>query len=288
MHTITMRGITHSRTHFRTHLRTVAFSLAIFGTAPALRSQQPTQQSSGRDRWADSARGLIEAGTQQRNIAQLENAHAILDRALTAFPNDPLLLHYLGYALYREGVFASTDPKLKDKTESLLDSAAAALDRSAAGLPLPETFALQSAVYGQMIGLSANPMTAMQLGPKAAAAMDRALELGPHNPRVWLMRGIGAMFTPSMFGGGVDRAEQYLAESVSFYNADKPAPPLPAWGRAEAYIWLGQAYAKAGKQDSAHVAFERATELEPANGWARQLLSSTGQGRPDVNAPHIQ
>lgn len=260
------------------HVCTIALGITLLRAAPALHAQQ----LSGRDHWADSARVLIEAATQQRNIAGLENAHAILDRALTAFPNDPLLLHYLGYALYRQGVFAGIDPTLKGKAGPLFDSAEVALDRSAAKLALPETFALQSAVYGQMIGLSSNPLTGMRLGPKSGAAMDSALALGPRNPRVWLLRGIGAMFTPSMFGGGVDKAERYLTQAIAFYNADKPAPPLPAWGQAEAYIWLGQAYVKEGKQEMARVAFERATQLEPTNGWARQLLSSTGQ------APQVQ
>lgn len=84
------------------------------------------------------------------------------------------------------------------------------------------------------------------------------------------------MFTPSMWGGGVNKAEQYLKQAISLYDTDHPVSPLPAWGHAEAYIWLGQAYLKDGKRDAARDAFQKATTLEPDNRWARQLMTSTG------------
>lgn len=240
--------------------------------APLATLQLGAQQLTGTDKWADSARVLIESAVRSGNLAGIQSANVLLDRALTAFPDDPLLLHYAGYALYREGTLSLRKPSTRAASGAMFDSSAVLLARSAEKLPLAETYALESAVYGQMIGASSNPLTGMTLGPKAGSALDRAMQLGPQNPRVWLIRGISAMFTPSAYGGGLDKAESYLSQALKLYDTDAPKPPLPAWGHAEVYLWLGQVYLKEGKRDAAHDAFASAAKLEPDNAWAHALI----------------
>lgn len=232
------------------------------------------QSTSVRDKWADSARVLIESAVKRGSTNGIDSARTILERVMTAIPNDPLLLHYDAYALYRKVTLAqgrnvSLDPG------PLLEQARDELDRSAKKLALPETYALQAAVYGQIIARSKNPITGMTLGIKSGDATSKAVEAGPKNPRVWLLRGIGAIFTPSMFGGGLDKAQEYLEKSISLFDGDNPPKPLPAWGRAEAYIWLGQVYAKQGKIEPSRDAYGKAIQIEPENGWARGLLAGT-------------
>src|SRR5688572_5012740 len=228
------------------------------------------QTIAGRDKWADSARVEIETATALGDLNRIREAGALLERALTAFPDDPLLLHYLGYARYREATLMQ-GKKYDDKQyRPLLEAADSLLERSASKLQLPETHALRSSVLGQMIG--SNPIRGMTLGPRSGNAMDRALELGPNNPRVWLLRGIGAMFTPSMFGGGVGKAEEYLNKALALFPNDRPASPMPAWGYAEAYIWMGQVHKRRDRMDDARQAFNRALELQPDNGWVRHVL----------------
>ena len=70
----------------------MTFSATISMTASA-------QELTGRDKWADSARREIEAGSAEGSMERLKAARAMLERALTAFPNDPLLWHYQGYEL---------------------------------------------------------------------------------------------------------------------------------------------------------------------------------------------
>jgi tetratricopeptide (TPR) repeat protein len=228
------------------------------------------QTIAGLDKWADSARVEIETATALGDLNRIREAGALVERALTAFPDNPLLLHYLGYARYREATLMQ-GKKYDDKEyRPLLEAADSLLERSASKLPLPETYALRSSVLGQMIG--SNPLRGMTLGPRSGNAMDRALELGPNNPRVWLLRGIGAMFTPSMFGGGVDKAEGYLKKALALFPNDRPTPPMPAWGYAEAYIWMGQVHKRRDRIDDARQAFNRALELQPDNGWVRHVL----------------
>ena len=234
------------------------------------------QNTSARDRWADSVRVLIETAVRHGSLSGLDSARTLIERVMTAFPTDPLLLHYDGYALYRKSTVTMGRDSAAD-TGPFLEKAREQLDKSAKKLALPETFALQSSVMGQIIARSRNPLTGMTLGMKSSDAMSRAVEAGPRNPRVWLLKGIGAIFTPSMWGGGLDKAVEHLQKSVAYFESDKPQKPMPAWGNAEAWVWLGQVYAKQGKADAAEAAYQRAVKLEPDNGWAQALLAGKAQ-----------
>jgi tetratricopeptide (TPR) repeat protein len=225
---------------------------------------------SPRDRWADTARRTIEAANASGDVEQLRAARALVERALTAFANDPLLQHYCAYALYREATRLVGMRRDENEYRPLLEQADSILEQSAAKLALPETYALRSSVLGQLIG--SNPVRGMILGPRSSSAMDRAIELGPRNPRVWMLRGVGAMFTPAMFGGGLEKSEQYLRKAITLFADDRPARPLPAWGHAEAYAWLGQLLHKQKRIDDARAAYTKALELQPENGWVRHVL----------------
>lgn len=242
--------------------RLIVLALA---AAPSLHAQQLT----GAEQWADSARREIDAAVRRADTTRLRGAIALIDRALTVLPDDPLLLHYKGYALYREATLARGRSR---ETTAELEAADDALERSASRLPLPETFAVRSAVVGQMIG--SNPLTGMRLGPRANGLMDRARDLGPGNPRVWLLAGISAIFTPAMFGGGLDKAERQLRRAIGLFETDQPTPPGPSWGRAEAYVWLGQVMEKRRRIDDARAAYARAIALDPEFEWPKQLAAA--------------
>ena len=123
-----------------------------------------------------------------------------------------------------------------------------------------------------MIGLSGNPLSGMTLGPKSSELLDRAKEIEPKNPRVWLISGISARFTPKTFGGGADRAEQDLRKAIAMFETDRPVAPAPSWGRADAWIWLGQALQKEQKIDDARAAYQKALEIQPGNQWVQRVL----------------
>lgn len=228
-------------------------------------------QLTGTARWADSASREIEAGNAAGDVARLTNAAALLDRALTVTPRDPLLLYYRSLALWR---IASIDIGLKknDEAKHALEEADLLLEQATTKSPTADALALRSSVIGQTIGLSGNPLSGMTLGPKSSGLMDRAMELEPNNPRVWLIRGMSAMFTPTMFGGGTDKAERDLRRALELFDADKAVAPAPSWGHADAYIWLGQALQKNDKPEEARAAYQKALELQPANQWVQRVL----------------
>jgi tetratricopeptide (TPR) repeat protein len=221
------------------------------------------------EHWADSARIAIEAANLAGDLDALIAARALTERALTRFPGNAWLLHYQGYALYREATLRQG--RFQEKNlEPYLKQAETALQASAAKAPIPETYALLSSVIGQQIG--SNPIRGMTLGPRSSRAMDDALARGPDNPRVYLLRGVGARFTPKMFGGGIERAEEFLRRAIVLFQNDRPATPAPAWGRDEVWVWLGQVLEQKGQWQEARAAYEKALQIEPRNVWVRQEL----------------
>jgi hypothetical protein len=106
------------------------------------------QTLTGRDKWADSARVEIDAAMPAGDIARIRQAGAMLERALTVFPDDPLLLHYLGYARYREANLLQGEKLDEKEYRPLLEAADSLFERSATKLELPETYALRSSVLG--------------------------------------------------------------------------------------------------------------------------------------------
>ena len=230
----------------------------------------------GASKWADSASREIEAASDAGDIVRLKNARTLLDRALVAFPNDALLLHYKGYELHRE---ASLQEGLnhRDQIEPLLDEAKSVLERSLEIKPMPETHALLSSIIGRQISL--HPWKAMVLGPQSGSAMTSAVALGPNNPRVWLLRGMGAIYTPKQFGGGLANSEAYLKKAEQLFADDRPVAPAPSWGRAELYAWLGQVYQKENKSAEAIAAYNKALEINPDLRWVKYVLLPSAQSR---------
>lgn len=219
-------------------------------------------------RLADSAQRMIHRAHMAGSAEGLQQARALLERGLTAYADDAMLNHYKGYALYIEATLVQNrdggDPL------PLLVEAQRALELSARRQRVPETHALLSTVLGQQIR---DEQSAMALGMQAGSELGRARQMGPENPRVWMIDGVSAMFTPPQYGGGVEQAEQKLRRAVALFAQESPPPPpSPSWGRAEAHAWLGFLLARSNRVAEARTEFQRALEIEPGYVWVRESL----------------
>jgi tetratricopeptide (TPR) repeat protein len=200
----------------------------------------------------------------------MDTVVALLDRGLAAYPGNGLLLHYKGYCQYLM-VQLSRGGRSTRSADAMLEEAQRSLEASLRQRPdIPETYALLASVFGQRIG--SNPLRGMTLGPRSNRTMDEARRLGPDNPRVWMLDGVGAIFTPGMFGGGLDKAVARLRRAIQLFERDAPPPPLPSWGRAEAHAWLGDVHRRLGRYAEARSQLDSALALEPENGWIRFSL----------------
>ncbi len=216
--------------------------------------------------WADSIRSAIDHSALRGNEQGLKEALALAERALVLFPGDAILLHYRGYAGYR----LWSVPANRGDTPTL-EAAINAFERSRAKKSIPETAALLARSLGALI--ASDPARGMELGMRSRELMDAALEEGPANPRVWLLSGISALFTPPEYGGGSGLAEERMRRALELFDTDRPAAaPLPTWGHAEAYAWLGQILQQQGNTAAARTAYNKALELEKDFSWVMSVL----------------
>jgi hypothetical protein len=100
---------------------------------------------------------------------------------------------------------------------------------------------------------------------------ERALELGPRNPRVQLLRAMQDYVLPPALGGGQEKAVARWEESIVMFGADKSTGLAPDWGHAEAVAWLGGAFLMRGEHARAVALLERAVAMRPDFWWARDI-----------------
>jgi hypothetical protein len=207
------------------------FATILFALPLTLSAQTPAAK------FVDSARTEIDAAVGSSDTSRLATAVVLLDRALVAFPGDPYVLHYRGYAVYRQVVDLYRTGRMA-AAGALIDRAEADLDASRAKLQWPETYSLLATLAGFRIGL--DPSRGMTLGPLAGELTAQAAQLGPNNPRVLYLQAVGAFNTPPEYGGGADQARALIMRALEAFKTDKPGPLAPSWGLNEAMAFEKQ------------------------------------------------
>lgn len=223
---------------------------------------------------ADSVSRLIHQAVITGETETLETARRLAERGLTVYPEHPLLEHHRAAADFRAASrLAESDmdaaQTLLDRAQDVVDDA---VDREGA---IAETHALRGSIMGMRI---TGMLRGITLGPRADRALDRAVEMDPTNPRIWLAKGISTLHKPGFTGGGADRAIEALERGIGFLRADHPARGHPIGGGAELWAWLGVAHLQSDRPDEAVAALERALELEPEFGWVRDTLLPAARG----------
>src|ERR1051325_9289104 len=160
------------------------------------------------------------------SIEQLERSREELLTNLksAAGPDVEMARYALAYVDWRLYPLLSSDRTNQKRAADYLDEATAQLKQLVSANPSnAEAQALLATVYGQAIGTSA--WKGMTLGPKSSAAIDAALRLAHDNPRVALQSGVGAFFTPKMFGGGIDKAEKEIRRAETLFAKESTNQP---------------------------------------------------------------
>ena len=210
--------------------------------AAALLAPIPLHAQTPAASFVDSARTEIDAASAAKDSTRLSAAVILLDRALIAFPGDPYLLHYRGYAKYRQ-VITQYGRGAKAQDEPLIYKAIADLTAKSAKLAWAETYSLLATLWGLQIGIDAN--RAMTLGPQIMEYTARAVQMAPDNPRVLYLQAISVLNTPPEYGGGVEPSRALVTRALEAFKTDKPAPLAPRWGLAEATAFAKRFHAPA-------------------------------------------
>ncbi len=264
-------------------MKVLSLCLALSGgatlpaVAPGQRLPAPAPATAPGTALVDSLRRGIEAAVVTGEAAPLRAARLAIDRAAKAAPEDTLLAYWRGYAAFREAGLLMAVGRTGE-VGAVLIPAIVGLEEWADRTPSAEGLALLSTLYGQRIGASGSTLVTLRLGPSLLRAMDRAVQLAPQNPRVWLLRGISAYGMPAMVGGGPEKSEQYLRQAIALFVTDRAVAPAPTWGLADAWLWLGRALQARGNLGEARLAYAQAQELQPWNTWLTgTLIPSLGR-----------
>jgi len=94
--------------------------------------------------------------------------------------------------------------------------------------------------------IPANVLVGLKYGGCAKDEITKALELDPKAAMNHVSQGVGDYYLPPALGGGVDKAIQDFQKAITLDGKS-----------AEAYLWLGIALRKAGRNAEAHQALEK-------------------------------
>ncbi len=213
----------------------------------------------------------IKESVDSWNIQRLISSRGFFER-LVGDTTYPWLIHYyIAYADMRIHIyyFSQND---KGNAEKFVDDGIKHLEKS---IELKSDFAEGYALLGSLLGnkIALNPMLGMNLGMKSSANIKKAFDLDPENPRISLIAGESAYYTPKMFGGGKDKAMEHIEKAIAYFKTYKPkAPVMPTWGEDEAYTYSGLIQSDLGELDAAKKSFQHALEINPDNLWVKLNL----------------
>ena len=220
-----------------------------------------------------SGKTMIEAALKQQTSADLFKARAYFERMLASKQQEALVRYYLAYCDYRYvTAYARREKDAEEQSEKYLDDAVTHLEAALKlDVKVAEAHGLLASCYGQQI--STNFLLGMTLGPKSTAAMNKALQLQPENPRLLMLDAISKHFTPAMFGGDKELALAGFKRSAEIFEKQTRTSTIqPDWGYAEAYAWIGVALLDQNKKAEAKTALERALVIDPEFGWVKHIL----------------
>ncbi len=179
----------------------------------------------------------------QKGIAQLNDAKtpdalqavsASFERIADAEKTQWLPYYYAAIA---QDWIGFTDPKadkdkIGEKANQLLDKAEA-IEKNA------EIYCARN--MAATIQMLVDPQSRWQTyGTAANAALEKAQQADPQNPRVYYLQGMSLFGKPVAFGGGKDKAKPMFQKSVELFKTFQAKPLYPNWGQKEAEAMLAK------------------------------------------------
>ncbi len=217
----------------------------------------------------------LRLGIDRGDVPTLMKARGEFLAASAADPKGVWPHYYVGLAdWWLVAIQSSKEEKRKD-AERLADEG---IERCERALALEGRNAEALALKGSLQGMSIRfrPAAAIMLGPAARENLERAKQLAPESPRVWVLSGINTLHMPSFFGGGAEPALKEFQQAESLFARAAPAASDgaagPDWGRDDAPLWAGRAQMQLKSYEAARRSFHRALEANPNNGWVRSSL----------------
>ena len=109
-------------------------------------------------------------------------------------------------------------------------------------IAMSEIHTLKAMIYVGKIFI--NPMVnGMKYGSLAEKNINKAIAYCPSNPRPYYLSGQSKFYTPSAFGGGIDKALPLLKKSLNNYEIFKQKKYWPNWGQEKCQLLYEKALA---------------------------------------------
>ena len=209
--------------------------------------------------WAASD---LESARDRQDRAALEKLAADAGAAEQKSADDAAA-HYRAALAWSYLAEVAQEQRDKGGVKRAAESGIRSAERAVALKPdMAEYHRLLGTLYGQIIPV--NVLAGLGYGKKAQDAIAKALERDPKLAAAYVTRGVGNYYLPSGFGGGIDLAMRDFQKAIELNPKSD-----------EAYLWLGLALRKAGKNAEARKAFSKSLELNPNRVWTKQQLEKT-------------
>ena len=206
----------------------------------------------------DAALVAARDARDQADIAALRQAIA---RDLVSAQQTNTAAAYLRLALFEYWLCEAAHGHDDDKLVAASAQAGIAYTEKSIKLDpnLAEAHRLQGVLLGELI-----PQVfagGMRYGSRAAAELDRAIQLDPHDAEALIGRAFGYFSTPAAFGGSRSKAIELLNQAVALDPASDTA-----------HLWLAQVYHAQSRPVDALREINEASRLNPNRAWTHRVF----------------
>lgn len=208
---------------------------------------------------------LLKVRGEFERILQLNKNEWIVDYYLAVCD------YFLSYSSMGQGT--SDNDKIKKYTESglnIIEKSILLRDDFADSYVIKLALSFNRWVY------ESSKMT--EIMAQTAEAQKKAEELDADNPRLNLMKGQSAYYTPANFGGGYDIAVKDLEKSLeSFSTRVEKEAYYPGWGKDLTYGYLALAYKKRnddGDDAKSKTVYENGLKEFPDSGFLKHYIKN--------------
>lgn len=173
----------------------------------------------------------IKALYEAKNVDQYLNVANAFERIATAEKKEWLPLYYQAYANLMTGM-QQTANNLKDE---YFDKSLAMLEKAETiSKDNSEIYVMKSWAVSMKIGIDPQAR-GMEMGMMSGMYLQKAMSFNSENPRAYLMKAIGLMYTPEQYGGGKDKAIPVFETALEKFKSFKPESNImPDWGKETA------------------------------------------------------
>jgi len=217
-----------------------------------------------------SGKKIIHSALEHWNEQEMMNARAHFERGLHLNDKEWLFRYYVAYCNDQLVHYYQSKGDKKTALTYLNDGIKQLNEVIKLNKDFADGYGLLSSMYGEKMGIQ--PWTGIMYGSRSSTLIRKAIQLEPNNPRLYMIQGTSAMFTPEKWGGSKEEAKELYLKAAELFKTDNPPPLMPHYGKSDIYAWLGQLELKMGHPEEAKKYYHKALDVDPNNNWVKKQL----------------